>query len=83
MATTARLPVIDVSLPDQERVARDLVDAAVEHGFVYIKNTGEDISVEAVDNAFRLVSCSCPGEGPRIYLLKMFGSTVFHHLDLF
>jgi len=55
MANVAKLPVIDLSAPDQEQVARDLVEAAVEHGFVYIKNTGEDIPVDAVDTAFRLV----------------------------
>ncbi len=40
MAAAANLPVIDISLPDQNQVAKDLVEAAVEHGFVYIKSTG-------------------------------------------
>ncbi|KAL2157581.1 hypothetical protein VTH06DRAFT_5959 [Thermothelomyces fergusii] len=52
MATAAKIPVIDLSGDDQTRVARDLVEAAIEHGFVYIKNTGKDIPVEAIDGAF-------------------------------
>ncbi len=55
MTAAARLPVIDISLADQKQVAKDLVEAAVEHGFVYIKNTGSDIPIEAINNAFRLV----------------------------
>lgn len=58
MASAAKIPVIDISAtsPDEQlRVAKELVDAAVEHGFVYIKNTGVDISADAVDNAFTLV----------------------------
>lgn len=58
MASAAKIPVIDISATggeDQLRVAKELVDAAVEHGFVYIKNTGADISADAVDSAFALV----------------------------
>jgi len=55
MADAAKIPIIDLSAADQEQVARHLVEAAVEHGFVYIKNTGDDIPVDAVENAFRLV----------------------------
>jgi hypothetical protein len=57
MAHVAKIPVIDVSGDgDQAQVARELVDAAVEHGFVYIRNTGKDIPVEAIDAAFEMVS---------------------------
>ncbi|KAK4251047.1 hypothetical protein C7999DRAFT_28363 [Corynascus novoguineensis] len=54
MATAAKIPVIDLSGDDQTQVAKDLVEAAIEHGFVYIKNTGKDIPVEAIDGAFAL-----------------------------
>ncbi|SPQ21777.1 03351adf-8b9e-453b-92a7-755ac27df3ac [Thermothielavioides terrestris] len=55
MAHVAKIPVIDVSGDgDQAQVARELVDAAVEHGFVYIRNTGKDIPVEAIDAAFEM-----------------------------
>lgn len=56
MASTAKIPVIDISSDgDQSQVARDLVDAAIEHGFVYIKNTGKDIPVASIDWAFEMV----------------------------
>jgi isopenicillin N synthase-like dioxygenase len=58
MASAAKIPVIDISATGQEeqlKVAKELVDAAVEHGFVYIKNTGADIPAAAVENAFNLV----------------------------
>jgi isopenicillin N synthase-like dioxygenase len=50
----AKIPVIDISGEDQEQVAKDLVEAAIEHGFIYIKNTGKDIPVDAIDNAFNI-----------------------------
>lgn len=53
----AAIPVIDISGDgDQEQVARELVDAAVRHGFVYIRSTGKDIPAQAIDDAFSLVS---------------------------
>lgn len=58
MSTAAKIPVIDISATgdeEQAKVAKELVDAAVEHGFVYIKNQGKDIPVESVENAFELV----------------------------
>lgn len=56
MANAAKIPVIDISDDaNQVQVAKDLVEAAVEHGFIYIKNTGKDIPVEEVENAFNLV----------------------------
>jgi len=55
MATAAKIPVIDLSGDDQAQVAKDLVEAAIEHGFVYIKNIGNDIPLEAIDGAFALV----------------------------
>lgn len=57
MTKVAKIPVIDIAAEggDQARVARDLVEAAIEHGFIYIKNTGKDIPVDAIENAFNLV----------------------------
>lgn len=64
MSSAAKIPVIDISATgehEQAQVAKELVEAAVEHGFVYIRNTGADIPVEAVENAFELVRCeTCP-----------------------
>ncbi|KAK0651710.1 hypothetical protein B0T16DRAFT_434730 [Cercophora newfieldiana] len=52
----ANIPVIDISNPsqDESQVAKDLVEAAIEHGFIYIKNTGGDIPIDAVQGAFDL-----------------------------
>lgn len=56
MVAAAKIPVIDISDDaNQLQVAKDLVEAAVEHGFIYIKNTGKDIPVDSVENAFNLV----------------------------
>ncbi|KAJ4407118.1 hypothetical protein N0V85_004408 [Neurospora sp. IMI 360204] len=56
MTSVAKIPVIDISddNQDQAQVAKELVEAAIEHGFIYIKNTGKDIPVEDVDAAFEL-----------------------------
>ncbi|KAI5461378.1 hypothetical protein BGZ63DRAFT_234103 [Mariannaea sp. PMI_226] len=52
----ANIPVIDISDPDvnQKEIARQLVDAAEEHGFIYIRNRGLDISGSEIDGAFAL-----------------------------
>ena len=57
MATTAKIPVIDISAKDisQDEIARQLVDAAEEHGFIYIRNLGHNISAADIDGAFDLV----------------------------
>ncbi|KAI0852394.1 Clavaminate synthase-like protein [Daldinia vernicosa] len=54
MAKAATLPVIDISAQgaDQAQVAKELVDAAIDYGFVYIKC--QDISAEQIDNAFNV-----------------------------
>lgn len=57
MAKVAKIPVIDVAAAageDQAQVAKDLVEAAIEHGFIYIKNTGKDIPVDVIEDAFNL-----------------------------
>lgn len=55
---TANIPIIDISAPDadQKEVAKQLVDAAEEHGFIYIRNLGLDIQAKDIDGAFDLVS---------------------------
>ncbi|KAL1902721.1 hypothetical protein Sste5346_001164 [Sporothrix stenoceras] len=54
---SATIPVIDLTGAEEgganrDAVARALVEAAVEHGFVYIRNTGLDIPAAAVNGAF-------------------------------
>lgn len=54
---SAPIPVIDLTGAEEsgaqrDAVAKALVDAAVEHGFVYIRNTGLDIPAAAVNGAF-------------------------------
>lgn len=54
--STGQIPVIDISgTTPKAEVAKQLVDAATTYGFVYIKNQGKDIPVEAMDNTFSLV----------------------------
>jgi len=55
---TAPIPVIDLAATgkSEQEVAKELCDAAIEHGFIYIRSDGVDVSVEAVDKAFEIVS---------------------------
>ena len=70
MAEVAKIPVIDISGDgDQTQVAKELVEAAIEHGFVYIKNSGKDIPVKAVDGAFEMVT-----EPPSIWMFRVAGA---------
>lgn len=55
MAVSADIPIIDVNAGDRATVAKQLVDAAEEHGFIYIKNLGEDIPVADIDETFNTV----------------------------
>ncbi|EDN95653.1 hypothetical protein SS1G_11532 [Sclerotinia sclerotiorum 1980 UF-70] len=50
-----KIPIIDISgsVPEAE-VAKQLVDAAATFGFVYIRNLGKDIPVDAIDRTFEL-----------------------------
>ncbi|KAK2603491.1 hypothetical protein QQS21_004351 [Conoideocrella luteorostrata] len=54
MSTIADIPIIDLSGPQAE-VAEQLVDAAAQHGFIYVRNLGHDIPAASVDQAFALV----------------------------
>lgn len=55
MAISADIPIIDVNAGDRATVAKQLVDAAEEHGFIYIKNLGADIPVADIDETFNTV----------------------------
>ncbi len=59
MASAAGIPIIDVSSPgaDERDIAGQLVDAAKDHGFIYIKNSGRDIAVEQIEGAFDIARC--------------------------
>jgi hypothetical protein len=56
MSSNGLIPVIDISgeLPRSE-IAKALVDAVATNGFVFVKNIGQDIPVEVLDNTFELV----------------------------
>ncbi|TGJ83446.1 hypothetical protein E0Z10_g5325 [Xylaria hypoxylon] len=56
MAKATSIPIIDISggQGDHVRIAKELVDAAAEHGFVYIRNTGQDISLAQIEQAFNI-----------------------------
>lgn len=52
--TTARIPVIDIcsDVSTEQAIAKELLDAVIYNGFVYIKNKGQDIPVDAIDRLF-------------------------------
>jgi isopenicillin N synthase-like dioxygenase len=51
-----QIPVVDINgLDSEESIADQLVNAATVHGFVYIKNLGNDIPIKDIDHAFELV----------------------------
>jgi isopenicillin N synthase-like dioxygenase len=54
MANKANIPIIDIS-GNQAEIARQLVEAAEEHGFIYVKNLGKDIAASNINEAFELV----------------------------
>ncbi|KAG6008053.1 hypothetical protein E4U21_005066 [Claviceps maximensis] len=51
--SSVEIPLIDLS-GDPSTVANQLVDAAAEHGFIYIRNQGHDIPPASIDEAFAL-----------------------------
>ncbi|KAK2028293.1 2OG-Fe(II) oxygenase superfamily protein [Colletotrichum zoysiae] len=56
MAPKANIPIIDIASPgiDRAAVARQLVDAAAEHGFIYIRSSGQYVMLGDIDAAFDL-----------------------------
>lgn len=73
MASTADIPIIDLS-GDRDTVAGQLVDAAEDHGFIYIKNLGQDIPAADIDGAFAVVSEK--KERKTVYVSKLAGSLI-------
>ncbi|KAG6029644.1 hypothetical protein E4U41_000297 [Claviceps citrina] len=49
----AKIPIVDLC-GAPSAVATQLVDAAAEHGFIYIRNRGHDIPATSIDEAFAL-----------------------------
>ncbi|GAP84187.2 putative clavaminate synthase-like protein [Rosellinia necatrix] len=54
MTNAASIPIIDISRSeeDQTRIAEELVKAAAEYGFIYVRNGGQDITIAQVEQAF-------------------------------
>jgi isopenicillin N synthase-like dioxygenase len=75
MATASYIPIIDISesQTNPAPIAKGLVDAAVEYGFVYIKNTGQDLSFAQVEQAFDIV---------RVVPFLMFAFACFRYTSL-
>ena len=64
------LPILDLSARDEARNARELLQAATEWGFVYIRCSGLELAPSHVENIFELVRCAsrcteCPGDPHR------------------
>ena len=57
------IPVIDISNPSDE-VARQVLDAASTHGFLFIKNDGVTIPPQDIDDMFELVSAATSHSTP-------------------
>ncbi|PKS07956.1 hypothetical protein jhhlp_006568 [Lomentospora prolificans] len=53
---TAPIPVIDLAAAGKSEgeIAKELCDAAIEHGFIYIRSEGVDVSTESVARAFEI-----------------------------
>ncbi|RDL39798.1 Clavaminate synthase-like protein [Venustampulla echinocandica] len=52
-----QIPIIDIDISgaaQESEVAEKLVDAAARYGFVYVRNQGKDIPIEAIENMFDL-----------------------------
>lgn len=49
------IPVIDVSQITEE-TGHDLVEAVIQHGFVFIKSSGLGLDAARIEQAFEIVS---------------------------
>lgn len=50
------IPVVDLTSPN---AARELLDAAVTYGFIFVKHTKDvEITTEELDNMFGIVGCA-------------------------
>lgn len=65
--STSDIPVIDISSSSPE-IAKEVLEAASTHGFLFIKNDGATIPPRDIDHMFDLVSSSCS---------QVFGQTLF------
>lgn len=54
-AKDTTIPVIDISTQSHD-VARQVLEAASTHGFLFIKNDGVTIPPQDIDDMFKLVS---------------------------
>lgn len=54
------LPVIDISNPHDATVGKAMLDAAAQHGFLYVNSQSTDFSAEDVQRAFATVSFYSP-----------------------
>jgi hypothetical protein len=62
------IPVIDISNPD-DHVARQVLEAASTHGFLFIKNDGVTIPPQDIDDMFKLVGLCTPTDThPRLII---------------
>lgn len=61
MVSQVQIPIVDISGSESDSsIANQLVNAATVHGFVYIKNFGEDIAIKDIEDAFDLVPIRYP-----------------------
>lgn len=62
------IPVIDISNPS-DVVARQVLEAASTHGFLFIKNDGVTIPPQDIDDMFKLVGlCTQIDTHPRLMI---------------
>ena len=73
----AHLPIIDLSGDDEARIARKLLEAAAEWGFVYVRGRGLDIDAARIKGVFNLVSSLlAPRIRLRLYMTDVDTATV-------
>ncbi|KAL2864721.1 putative oxidoreductase, 2OG-Fe(II) oxygenase family [Aspergillus lucknowensis] len=49
-----KLPILDISNPDDSAVGKTLLEAATKYGFLYVDSKGTDFTAEDVQRAFEL-----------------------------
>lgn len=54
-----KLPILDISNPDDVATGKAMLDAAARYGFLYVDSQGSDFSAEDVKKAFELVRLTC------------------------
>jgi hypothetical protein len=61
---TIKLPVIDISNPNDPAVGKAMLDAAANYGFLYVNSKGSDFTTEDVNRGFGLVRTPDISPGP-------------------